>query len=160
MPDAAIIQIADALVACLAAWDAGQAFEIDRNYDTETKLEEAGRLQLTIVPVTFIVDWETDDSLNLDCQLDVGIRWRFEGDAIDAQSGEVRRERIDELVKLEEDLVDYLGRNRRLAAFEPAVLQSITTRAMWISEHLRVFRQFTGIFRLTYGVPWNLFDET
>jgi len=157
MPTAEIVLVADAVAAELNAEGANfsQEFTAVRGYQTDTELQDLGPLHVDVVPVTPDPVVEARWSVGCRNQIDVAIRKRFEGDAIDADTGRVTNTAIDAMMLLEQELFLYLV-NKNLATYQSAGYLEAVIRAAWVPEHIDRFHQFTGIVRVTYATSLSL----
>jgi hypothetical protein len=153
--DAELIKVADAITRELAAATLSLSFNPIRSYNSETKLEDTDVLHVDVVPVAPTVDIETVHSLSYDCVIDIGIRKRFGAETQVDDSGKVKNEEIDRLIFFEQELIQFLAL-RALNVYDKAKFLALEMRTAWASEHIREYRQFTSILRITYRVSWEL----
>lgn len=168
MPDAVLIAVAKAITTELASADFGPAFTPVRNYGSDDLLlDELNELRVDVVPVGMTHQLLTRGSWEYVCQVDVGVRKRFDGRERDYGQGEIPIAEIDSLVELLQRIGEYFApetpsqTGRRLTSLPEAVWSptgesdnsGIEFRAACVREHLRENGQYTGIVRLTYRVP-------
>lgn len=166
-----IVSVADAVRAELqTAQDAGTFGSLDwtaeRSYaewDLELHAEEGIRVDVVAATASAELDREagTNSSLVYRVPIDIGVRKKLgpESDAGDA-SGDPRifaNEVIDELVDLTEQIAEFVAApDFRLTAYTEAVWQESNIRTFANARHLREWRQYTGIVRVTFRVDREL----
>ena len=127
------------------------------SYDTELILEDAGTLNVAIVPGGMIQVADSRVSLRYDVAVDVAIRYRF-GTLEHDSGGAVEAAEVGALVDLLEEIAEHLAKpaNRALTKKTAATWLQNEIRMPWVPEHLRQNRQYTGILRATYVVAKDL----
>ena len=142
MADVKIVQLADAVVADLAAEQFSQAFTPTRAYVPTIDLQEVKDLVVTVVanarsetPVS-----RADDEV--DYTIDVGVQKKISGDV--NTSGEV-----DALLALVLEVAAFLNRHRLT---EAADMTWVGTKndPIYYPEHLLNLRQFTSVLSVSY----------
>lgn len=152
MPSAVLVQVAEAVAAELREHDFGVTFDaIERNWaDFEVELEELNTLRCDVVGVLPEVDFDTRESLNYVCPVDIVIRKRF-GQADQTDCGRIEIAEIDRLVLLVEQINELFcdPDGKRLATFDSATWKATDIRACASRDHLKK-RMFLGVIRVTY----------
>lgn len=154
MPQAVLVTAAQAIADELNAHTFTLRFVAERSYRTDLELEDLDTLHVDVVPVNASSDLATEGSVVYPCQVDIGVRKKFESKDHD-KTGEIDRDEIDRLMLLVQEIHEFLVR-RRLATFEEAVWKSADIRAWYLPRHLREFRQFTGLIRVVFRVEKDL----
>jgi hypothetical protein len=149
-----LIQAADAVVTAINAATLPLEFKCKRSYadwDMELSDTDADRLRVDVVPVLHDNDGLQDrGAVEYLCPVDVGIRKRISQDD-QATGGEVDNDAIDPLVELLEGIFELFAASR-LEDFTDATWSVGEVRSSHNREHLRQWRQFTGIVRITFNV--------
>ena len=137
-----ILQIADAVVAELAAGSFDQELFVERLYVPDFDLEEMDELRVTVVPRELRVSGLNRTQCSYEADIDIAIQKKFKlGSAAE----------IDPLVELVEAIADFF-RLRRLTSF-PAVIWSGTEHhVLYSEEHWNQYHQFTSLLTLTFRV--------
>ena len=150
---AVLVDVATAITAELAAASLGQTFVPARSYaDWDEQLEDAGTLHVDVVPVNYDESaLDSRESIGYVVSCDVGIRKRFGTDDQEVSTGRIELAEIDDLVLLVEAIHEFFI-ERRLAGYESAVWRETKIRSAYIRKHLREYRQFTGMIRVSYDV--------
>lgn len=152
-------QVADAVTAAINAAQWPMQFRAERSYaDWDDELSELERMRVDVVP-KFDPDiaLDTRATTGQELAIDVGVRKRFSGEEIDSTNGRIRLSAIDEMVKLVEDLGEFLIADR-LSGLDTigAVWIETTIGALYIRDHLRQYGQFTGYIRLRFSLHVSL----
>jgi len=166
MPSAHSVAVADAVVAHLVAASSSLAQPIapvrsyadwEKPLETE-RLEECDRLMVDVVAVEpapdFKVDIASRNSLRYLIPVDIALRERFGSAQQNDDTGRIELARVDALVLLTQQIWESFSLER-LATLEGAVWDSEhppKIAANPLRAHLREFRQFTGIVRVTFRV--------
>jgi hypothetical protein len=140
--------LADDLTAELATGSFTTSFAPERSYaDDEMQLTEAGDLRVDVVVVGHD-DVELADRAHLALTLgiDIGIRRKFTTQEQDAD-GRVPNATIDPFVLLVEELLVFVAKKR----LSSSVWRDSKVRSTIVREHLRDWRQFTGIIRIRFN---------
>jgi hypothetical protein len=153
MPTAILVSTADAVLSVLSDNKFSQEFEPVRSYaDWELPLEDAGVLHVDVVPVgSPEIELETGGSIGYMPQVDIVIRKRLATDQQEADGTLVLPE-IDDLVYLAQEIAEYFVAGR-LAGFEDAAWERTQILAAFKPSHLRQYRQFTAVIRVTFRTP-------
>lgn len=150
---ALIADIAQAVVDAINAADWSQDLEAERSYaDWDDELSERDTLRIDVVPVDSpTVDLQTRGSIRWSVGVDIAVRKRFGTDARTPDKGRLANAKIDALIGLVEEFAAYFVTDR-FASLEASSVawQSTTIPALYISEHLRQYGQFTGLIRLGF----------
>jgi hypothetical protein len=149
---------ASAVVTLLNAGVTASAFTVSfaaaASYDTELLLEDADNaLSVVVVPASLIVSPDSRVSVRYEAGIDVALRYRFTT-THQGSDGKVTTANVGIYMGVLEEVSQYLAKpaNRALATKPTAGWIGNELRYPWIPEHLRNFRQYTGIFRATYRV--------
>ena len=153
---AILVSTADAVLNALADHRFSQEFEPVRSYaDWELPLEDQDELHVDVVPVgSPEMELETRGSIDYSPQVDIVIRKRLASDQQEADGTLILPE-VDDLVLLVQELAEYFMADR-LAEFEGAAWERTQMLAAFKPSHLRQYRQFTGIIRLTFKAQTDL----
>lgn len=147
---------ADDLVRRLARCSFRVSYEASRSYaDFEVPLSEpTDYVRVDVVPVSRMkAELETRKSISYAPQVDVLVRRKF-NPSNQASDGRVEMDDVDQLVLFVEEIHSTLvfmrtGGNWREG---DGIWVEEEIIAAYIPSHLRKFRQFTGIIRVTYDV--------
>lgn len=137
-----IVDMASAVVTELNAGEFSQEFVAVRAYLPRTDLAELAALTVTVAPKSMEITSATRDSDFFDVVLDVGVQKRINADTIG---------KIDEMVALVQEIVDYL-RRRKLTTLTAAGFLSISNEPIVYPDHLDQHRVFTSVVSVTYRV--------
>lgn len=153
---AVLVSVADAIVSeLLLITGLVREIEPERSYaDWDEKLEQLNELHVDVVPVPSTTETDLDGrgATRYQCDVDIGVRYRFDAEERNAD-GRISVEEIDELIELLQQFHDHFtnnGEGRRLTGFAGAVWQETKVRTWYVREHLRELAQYTGIIRVTY----------
>lgn len=147
-----IESVAEALLAEVAAQSWTLDFTSEWSYaDWELPLEEVSALRLDVVPWPELpVDLDDRNSLSNEVSLDLVLRQRFGGQALDQEKeGRVKRDLVTARVAQLLDLNRYFTKDR-FATFDSAVWTGTRIKTLYLPSHLRTKQQYTGIVRLTF----------
>lgn len=153
MPSA-LVQVADAVTAAIAGHDFGIQFECERSYPNwDLKLEDADCLRVDVVPAELVrSDIDDHKSAVYDCAIDIGVRKRFDQNDQEPLTGRIEKTEVDRLIYLVEQIHDYFCDDGKRELADNMNWRSTVVRAAYIREHLKDWRQFTGIIRITYEI--------
>jgi hypothetical protein len=153
---AILVSTADAVLNALADHRFSQEFEPVRSYaDWELPLEDQDQLHADVVPVgSPDMELETRGSVGYVPQVDIVIRKRLASDQQEAD-GTLILPDIDDLVFLVQEIAEYFMADR-LSEFDEAAWERTQMLAAFKPSHLRQYRQFTGIVRLTFKAQTDL----
>ena len=138
MPQADILQLADALVADLNAHSFSQSFEAVRGYLPTFELPDLNALKVTVVPKEDGGKLDTRSSSTHDYAVDIGIQMK--PPAID-------NDNRDPLTYVTQEIADHFLFGKRPGG---ATLVSPQIRILYLQDHLHKFRQFTSVVTLTF----------
>ena len=154
MANPVLVDVADALVWELKTKPFSLAFTCERSYaDWELPLEEtADALRVDVVPVgTLPAELDTREASEYRPACDVVVRKRMTPADYVPETKRLSLAKVDELVRLVEDIHDFLCAER-LSKLPEAVWQETKILAAFKPSHLRLHHQFTGIVRVTYAI--------
>ena len=136
---AAIIQLADAIVADLNTATFGQAFIAQRTYLPRWKLEELATIRVTVVPKDDIGERASRAQWQEDYHIDVAIQQRLAAN---------EQEQLDALIGLAEELADYF--KSRNPTGNLATLIAVAFAPLFDPEHLEKHKTLTTVINLTF----------
>lgn len=136
------LDIADAMVAELAANTFSEPLVVTRRVLPEYEIADLKSLTVTVVPKAVGINNVTRQSSSFEVAIDVGIQQKI-GKDTDAE--------VVRLSGVITELVSFLNR-RKLADVPAAVFVSIANEPVYAPEHLSEKRLFTSILTLTYRV--------
>lgn len=139
---ALITNIADAVVAELAAETFNLPFVAERRYLPEFELKEMKDLRVTVVPKATTVTTLGRGVTQHDVEIDVAVQQKL---------AKEDNTEIDTLMGLVEEIGDFF-RLRRLAAFPGAIWTKTQNVPIYAQEHLAEMRVFTSLLTLTFRV--------
>ena len=153
MPDAKakLVMVAEAVANELR----GETFTlnptVERTYVTVLKLSDLGALRIDVQAGDLEADLATRGESEYTCAVGIAVRKRFDVEDEDAASGKIDVKEIDRLILLVEEIHAFFV-ERPLSAYPEAVWASVEFQPLYSPQHLREWRQFTGIVALTYTV--------
>ena len=136
---AAIVQLADAVVADLNAATFSQPFTTQRSYLPRWKLEELATIRVTVVPQDDVGERASRAQWQEDYQLDVAIQQRL---------GANETAQMDALVLLGQELADYF--KSRNPAGDLATLVAVAFAPLFDPDHLEKHKTLTTVLNLTF----------
>jgi hypothetical protein len=136
---AAIVQLADAVVADLNAATFSQPFTAQRSYLPRWKLEELATIRVTVVPKDDMGERASRAQWQEDYQLDVAIQQRL---------GANETAQMDALVLLGQELADYF--KSRNPAGDLATLVAVAFAPLFDPDHLEKHKTLTTVLNLTF----------
>ena len=136
---AAIVQLADAVVADLNAATFSQPFTAQRSYLPRWKLEELAAIRVTVVPKDDVGERASRAQWQEDYQLDVAIQQRL---------GANETAQMDALVLLGQELADYF--KSRNPAGDLATLVAVAFAPLFDPDHLEKHKTLTTVLNLTF----------
>ena len=136
---AAIVQLADAVVADLNAATFSQPFTAQRSYLPRWKLEELATIRVTVVPKDDVGERSSRAQWQEDYQLDVAIQQRL---------GANETAQMDALVLLGQELADYF--KSRNPAGDLATLVAVAFAPLFDPDHLEKHKTLTTVLNLTF----------
>jgi hypothetical protein len=138
MPQAQIIELADAIVSELNGHTFSQAFTAQRGYLPTFELQELDRLKVTVVPKEDEGRLDSRSSSAHDYAIDIGIQ---------KKPKTIDNKYLDPLMYLAQEIADFFLFGKRPAA---ATLVAPQVRILYLQEHLLTLRQFTSVVTLTF----------
>ena len=151
-----LARVADAIVSAINAeitW--GVDFRAERSYaDFDDQLHELNSVRVDVVPqFAPTLEMDTRATNGWEMFVDVGVRKRFQVDEIDATSGRLRVDAIDELVGLVERFAEFFTAERFTALNDiGAVWIENQIPAAYVRDHLREWSQFTAFVRIKFSL--------
>ena len=136
---AAIVQLADAVVADLNAATFSQPFTAQRSYLPRWKLEELATIRVTVVPKDDVGERASRAQWQEDYQLDVAVQQRL---------GASETAQMDALVLLGQELADYF--KSRNPAGDLATLVAVAFAPLFDPDHLEKHKTLTTVLNLTF----------
>ena len=136
---AAIVQLADAVVADRNAATFSQPFTAQRSYLPRWKLEELATIRVTVVPKDDVGERASRAQWQEDYQLDVAIQQRL---------GANETAQMDALVLLGQELADYF--KSRNPAGDLATLVAVAFAPLFDPDHLEKHKTLTTVLNLTF----------
>jgi hypothetical protein len=138
MPQAQIIELADAIVAALNAHTFSQAFTAERGYLPTFDLPEMGTLKVTVVPKADEGKLDTRSSSVHEYDVDIGIQQK---------PGTTDNAALDPLMRLAQEIADFFLFGQRPGG---TTLITPSVRILYLQEHLAKLGQFTSVVTLTF----------
>ena len=138
MPQADIIDVADAIVTELNATSFSQPFTAERGYLPTFDLQEMDQLKVTVVPKEDDGKLDTRSQSAHDYAIDIGVQKK--PPTIDTAD-------LDPLMLLVQEIADHFLFGKQAAG---ATLIAPTVRILYLQEHLQKLRQFTSVVTLTF----------
>ena len=139
MPNAVLIDVADAVVADLNAATLSQPVTAARTYLPQFDLKEMTTLHVTVVPKAEGIAVASRASTQHDYSVDVGVQKKLAAG---------NNAEIDPLMLLAQEIADYF-RFRPLVG-RPERWVRTEVKAPYSPEHLDQLRQFTSVVTLTF----------
>jgi hypothetical protein len=136
---AAILQLADAVVADLNAATFSQSFLAARAYIPRWKLEELATIRVTVVPKDDVGERASRSQWQEDYQLDVAIQQKL-------SSNETAQ--MDGLILLGQELADHF--KTRNPTGDLATLTAVAFAPLFDLEHLEKHKTLTTVLNLTF----------
>lgn len=138
MPQADIINIADAIVTALNGEAFSQPFTAVRGYLPTFDLQELNQLKVTVVPKEDDGKLDTRDASTHDYAIDIGVQ---------KKPPTIDNPDLDPLMRLTQEIADYFLFGKQAAG---ATLIAPTVRILYLQDHLQKMRQFTSVITLTF----------
>ena len=138
MPQADIIDVAEAIVAELNAATFSQPLAAERGYLPTFDLQEMNELKVTVVPKEDDGKLDTRNQSTHDYAIDIGIQ---------KKPPNIDNTELDPLMLLTQEIADHFLFGKQAAG---ATLISPTVRILYLQEHLQKLRQFTSVVTLTF----------
>lgn len=131
----------------------GIEFTAERSYaDWKLELEELNELRVDVVPAAITSVPASRATLLHEVGIDIGVRKRFGMEDSEATTGRIDLEEKDRLSKFVLDIHKFLSSHAQRQIGTNVTWKSTELRAVYLAEHLKQYRQFTGIMRATYSV--------
>ena len=138
MPQADILQLADALVADLNGHSFSQPFQAVRGYLPTFELQDLNTLKVTVVPNKDEGKLDTRSSSAHEFAIDIGVQ---------KKPPKTDNEDLDPLMYLVQEIADYFLFGKRPGE---TTLIAPQVRILYLQEHLHKFHQFTSVLTLTF----------
>lgn len=138
MPQADIINVADAIVTELNATSFSQPFTAARGYLPTFDLQDMDELKVTVVPKEDDGKLDTRSQSSHDYAIDIGIQ---------KKPPAIENTDLDPLMLLTQEIADHFLFGKQAAG---ATLIAPTVRILYLQEHLQKLRQFTSVVTLTF----------
>lgn len=152
-------KVAEAVLNELAVHPFSIQFTPTRTYNPNLKLEDADTLRVDVVPVRSDPERQDRATIKWLTSIDIGVRFRFDAQHQDADTGEIETRHVDRFFKLEQEILRFFFQHDRLTNYDDAVLTlDPDLRVAWIPKHMAEWRQFTGIIRVTYQSETDIDD--
>ena len=134
--------------------------EVHRRYmqEKDLLLKHGDDLRIDVQVGDCTTDIITRAETKYMCRTDIAVRKHFVQAEEDADTGEIDTDEIDRLILLVQEIHDFFTRNsddgsgRRLATYNDATCESAAFRPLYVPDHLREHRQFTGIVTVEHKV--------
>lgn len=148
---------AEAVKAVIEAATLTKSFTPSFLYDTNLELPDSDTLHVDVVLAGGSMVADSRISLRYEVLVDVAVRYRF-GVAEQEIDGSISLDDIEGYVGLLEEIAELLA----TPAYRSPSTKTMATwigneiRFPWVPEHLKQYRQYTGILRATYVVAKDL----
>lgn len=146
------IEIADAVTTSLAAGTFSQSISPVRSYaEWDEQLEDFETLHVDVVPLQTgpATTLEERGTVEYECEVDIGVRYRFGTSEQESLTGRVELDDIDRLKLLVQEIAEFFMTDR-LTDTNTAIWNGTEIKLGWSRKHLRSYRQFFGFVRLTF----------
>lgn len=137
-----ITDVADAVVAELNAATFSQSFTAKRHYQPRYELADLQTLHVTVIPSGLTTQLLGRGQSQREVAIDIAVQKKLDQE----QNADV-----DPLMALAEEIAEHF-RGRRLTDFPNAIWSKTEHRAIYATEHLQQYRQFTSVMTLTFKV--------
>lgn len=137
-----IAEIADAVVAELNTATFSLAFTAKRHYQPRYELAELKTLQVTVIPSSLTTQLLGRGQAQREAAIDIAVQQKLDQE---------NNTTLDPLMALAEEIAEHF-RGRRLTNTPNAIWSKTEHRAIYASEHLQQYRQFTSVLTLTFRV--------
>jgi len=138
MPQADILQLADALVADLNAHSFSQTFVAVRGYLPTFELPDMNLLRVTVVASKDDGKLDTRNASAHEFAIDIGVQ---------KKPSTIENTDLDPLMHLVQEIADYFLFGKRPGG---ATLVNPQVRILYLQDHLHKFHQFTAVVTLTF----------
>lgn len=139
MPAAAILTIADAVVADLNSHPFSLPFTAVRTYLPRYKLENLTAIQVSVVPKDDVGQRASRAQWQQDYKLDLAIQQRLAAN---------EQEQMDQLILLGQELADYFKDHNPVG--DQATLVECGYSPLFDPDHLEQFKTLTTVLNLTF----------
>lgn len=136
---AAIVQLADAIVADLNSHPFSQAFQAQRCYLPRWKLEDLATIRVSVVPKDDVGQRASRAQWQEDYQIDVAIQQHLTGD---------EQSLMDGLILLAQEIADYFKTSNPTGNL--ATLVTVAFAPLFDPDHLEKFKTLTTVVNLTF----------
>ncbi|MFM7842918.1 MAG: hypothetical protein ACKPEY_01640 [Planctomycetota bacterium] len=136
---AAILQLADVIVADLNAATFSQSFITERSYLPRWRLEDLSTIRVTVVPKDNVGERASRSQWQEDYQIDVAVQQRL---------GSNEQDQADGLIQLAEELADYF--KTRNPTGDLATLIAVAFTPLFDPDHLEKHKTLTTVIALTF----------
>jgi len=136
---AAILELADAVVADLNAATFSQPFTAQRSYLPRWKLEDLGTIRVTVVPKDDAGERASRSQWQEDYQIDVAIQRKLGSD---------ETAQLDGLILLAQEVADYF--KSRNPTGDSATLVAVAFAPLFDPDHLEKHKTLTTVVNLTF----------
>ena len=137
-----IAEIADAVVAELNAHTFSLQFTANRHYQPRYELAELKMLQVTVIPSGLTTQLLGRGQSQREVAIDIAVQQKLDQE---------NNATLDPLMALAEEIAEHF-RGRRLTNSPHAIWSKTEHRAIYATEHLQQYRQFTSVMTLTFRV--------
>ena len=137
-----IAEVADAVVAELNATVFSLAFTAKRHYQPRYEMADLKTLQVTVIPSGLTTQTLGRGQAQRDVAIDIAVQQKLDQE---------NNTTLDPLMALAEEIAEHF-RGRRLANSPNAIWVKTEHRAIYATEHLQQYRQFTSVITLTFRV--------
>ena len=161
MANATIVDVAEAIKEAIKGHEwLIRELCVERSYaNVRQKLEDLDTVRIDVVPWNSQPEIDSVGTFLWPCEVDILIRRRNTANEQNP-SGELRKEEIDLLMRLVQDVYEFFlpsqatdpEQTGRLVTFDEAHWEETRMIAHYVRSHLAELRQFTGWIRLTYSV--------
>ena len=138
MPQADIINLADAIATELNGHTFSLAFTAERGYLPTFELPELDELKVTVVPKEDDGKLDTRASSSHDYAVDIGIQ---------KKPPDIDNDQLDPLMLLTQEVADFFLFGKQPGG---ATLVAPSVRILYLQDHLHKLRQFTSVVTLTF----------
>lgn len=156
---ASIVSVADAVVAAIEVARTSlsqQEFDLERNYaDWSLDLVDASPLRVDVVPVSTKQESILEArgrKLKYVCPIDIAIRKKFGQEHLNENTGRLPNAVVDELVLFTQEIHELFTQLRFTGFTAGVVEEDPKLLANPVLKHLREYKQFTSVVRLTFRV--------
>ncbi|HOF17727.1 MAG TPA: hypothetical protein PK082_02365 [Phycisphaerae bacterium] len=143
------IDVAEALKTAVNGGEFSAAFEAVRAYAPRFDLAELADLHVTVVPRGVALSVAARKLSQTDVQVDLAVQKKLSADS--AANPALELAELDALMDLSQEIGEFVARLGRLEIPGGVAVWTATENApVYAIEHLREFRQFTGVLTFTF----------